>query len=146
MTARQQRAALVVLLVAGVAVATALALSAFRQNMLFFFGPSEVIAGEAPVDYPFRLGGLVADGSVEHAAEELRVRFAVTDGVERIPVYYEGILPDLFREGQGVVVRGLLDASGVFKAEEVLARHDENYMPPEVAAELERVRTKQEAP
>lgn len=138
MTVRQRRAAFVLLLVGGVVVATALALSAFRENMLFFFDPSQVAAGEAPDNYPFRLGGMVVDGSIEHAAEGLAMRFEVTDGVSTVPVTYEGLLPDLFREGQGVVVHGLLDAGGVFTAQEVLAKHDENYMPPEVAASLKR--------
>ncbi|MDN3519081.1 cytochrome c maturation protein CcmE [Aquisalimonas lutea] len=136
MTVRQRRATFVLLIVGGVMVATALALSAFRENMLFFFDPSQVVAGEAPTNYPFRLGGLVRDGSLEEVDEGLMVRFSVTDGTSEVPVTYEGVLPDLFREGQGVVVRGTLREDDVFVAEEVLAKHDENYMPPEVADSL----------
>lgn len=135
MTVRQRRMVLVGLLVAGVAAATMLALSAFQKNLLFFFSPSQVLAGEAPVGYPFRLGGLVADGSVERG-EGLTIRFEVTDGAATVPVTYTGILPDLFREGQGVVTRGRLGEDGLFMAEDVLAKHDENYMPPAVADAL----------
>ncbi|WP_440996645.1 cytochrome c maturation protein CcmE [Arhodomonas sp. SL1] len=130
--ARKKRLSLVGLLLAGVGVAAALMLSAFSENMLYFYPPSEVAAGEAPVDYPFRMGGMVADDSVAHG-DGVEVRFEVTDGAVAIPVRYEGVLPDLFREGQGVVVRGRLDGNGAFTADEVLAKHDENYMPPEVA-------------
>ncbi|WP_435102781.1 cytochrome c maturation protein CcmE [Arhodomonas sp. AD133] len=134
--ARKKRLTLVGLLVAGMGVAVALMLSAFQENMLYFYAPSQVAAGEAPTGYPFRMGGMVADDSVEHG-EGVQVRFAVTDGAKVIPVTYEGVLPDLFREGQGVVVRGRLSESGRFTADEVLAKHDENYMPPEVAESME---------
>ena len=140
MTVRQRRAAFLLLLLGGVALATMLALSAFRDNLVFFFEPSQVVAGEAPASYPFRLGGLVADDSIRHSEKGLRVRFDVTDGNATVPVTYDGVLPDLFTEGQGVVVRGVLDSDGTLAAEEVLARHDENYMPAEVAASLERNR------
>ncbi len=136
MTVRQRRLAFVALLLAGVATATALALSAFRENLFYFFAPSQVVDGEAPADYPFRMGGLVEDGSVRQPEQGLAVRFAVTDGAAAVPVRYVGALPDLFREGQGVVVRGRLGEDSVFVAEEVLAKHDENYMPPEVAESL----------
>jgi len=136
MKARHRRLAFVAMLVLGVAAATALALSAFRGNLLYFYPPAEVIAGAAPQGYPFRMGGLVADGSVREG-EGVAVRFVVTDGAGEVPVVYEGVLPDLFREGQGVVVRGALAEDGVFRAEEVLAKHDENYMPPEVAESLQ---------
>lgn len=136
MKARHRRLAFVGLLLAGVGVATALALSAFRENLLYFYPPAQVVAGEAPQGYPFRLGGMVAEGSLEEG-DGLAVRFVVTDGAAEVPVVYEGVLPDLFREGQGVVVRGTLGEGGVFRAEEVLAKHDENYMPPEVAESLQ---------
>ena len=133
--ARRKRLTLVGLLVGGVGVAVALMLSAFQENMLYFYPPSQVAAGEAPTGYPFRMGGLVAEDSVEYG-DGVQVRFAVTDGAETIPVTYTGVLPDLFREGQGVVVRGRLSEAGRFTADEVLAKHDENYMPPEVADSL----------
>ena len=138
MTPRQRRLAFVVLLVAGVATAAALALSAFQENLVYFFAPTQVVAGEAPIDYPFRMGGLVAEGSIRKPEQGLAIRFVVTDGAAAVPVVYEGVLPDLFREGQGVVVRGRLGPDSVFVAEEVLAKHDENYMPPNVAETLKR--------
>jgi cytochrome c-type biogenesis protein CcmE len=131
---------LVGLVVAGVAVSAALALQAFRSNVLFFFSPTEVVAGTAPVERGFRLGGMVLDGSVQREPGSLTVSFVVTDFAHSIPVRYTGLLPDLFGEGQGVVARGLLNNEGAFIAEEVLAKHDENYMPPEVAEALERGR------
>jgi cytochrome c-type biogenesis protein CcmE len=108
---------------------------------LFFFSPSEVAAGEAPIERGFRIGGMVVDGSVERETGSLTVSFVVTDFAHSIPVSYTGVLPDLFGEGQGVVARGYLNADGSFTAEEVLAKHDENYMPPEVAEALERARS-----
>jgi cytochrome c-type biogenesis protein CcmE len=131
---------LIGLVVAGVAVSAALALQAFRENVLFFFSPTEVVAGDAPVERGFRLGGMVADGSVAREEGSLTVDFVVTDFANSIPVSYTGVLPDLFGEGQGVVVRGQMTEHGSFTAEEVLAKHDENYMPPEVAEALERGR------
>ena len=126
------------LVVVGVALAAGLALRAFQENLLYFFSPTQVVAGEAPSDRVFRLGGMVADGSVQREEGNLTVQFVVTDYAHSMPVQYTGVLPDLFREGQGVVVRGRLDAAGHFEAEEVLAKHDENYMPPEVADALVR--------
>jgi cytochrome c-type biogenesis protein CcmE len=140
MTPRRQRMFLIGAVVAGVAISVALALVAFRENVLFFFSPSEVVAGDAPVQRGFRLGGMVAEGSVEREDGSLTVEFVVTDFANSIPVHYTGVLPDLFGEGQGVVARGQLNADGSFEAEEVLAKHDENYMPPEVAEALERGR------
>ncbi len=131
---------LIGLVVAGVAVSAALALQAFRENVLFFFSPTEVVAGDAPVERGFRLGGMVADGSVAREEGSLTIDFVVTDFANSIPVSYTGVLPDLFGEGQGVVVRGQMSDNGSFTAEEVLAKHDENYMPPEVAEALERGR------
>ena len=140
MTPRRQRMILIGLVVAGVAVSAAFALQAFRENVLFFFSPSEVVAGEAPIQRGFRLGGMVLDGSVQREPGSLRVDFVVTDFANSIPVHYTGVLPDLFGEGQGVVARGRIMEDGSFMAEEVLAKHDENYMPPEVAEALERGR------
>ncbi len=116
--------------------ATALVLNAFQSNLVFFFSPSQVASKEAPVGKSFRLGGLVQTGTVARQEDGVTVRFDVTDTAHTIPVVYRGILPDLFREGKGVVAQGRLDAGGVFRAEQVLAKHDENYMPPEAAAAL----------
>lgn len=140
MTPRRQRMILIGVVVTGVAVSVAFALQAFRENVLFFFSPSEIVAGDVPLDRGFRLGGMVVDGSVEREPGSLTVDFVVTDFAHSIPVHYTGVLPDLFGEGQGVVARGRLTESGAFMAEEVLAKHDENYMPPEVAEALERGR------
>ncbi len=134
--ARKKRLYLILLIVTGVGVAAALALNAFNQNLMFFYSPSEVSAGKAPSDYPFRLGGLVTDGSVKRLANGLTTRFDVTDMDKTVSIEYTGILPDLFREGQGIVAHGKLRPDGVFVADEVLAKHDEKYMPPEVAAAL----------
>jgi len=138
MTRRGKRMMLVAVLLLGVGTAVSLTLMALRENVSFFFSPTQVMAGEAPQGYPFRVGGLVADGSVQRASDSLNVRFLVTDGAHTVPVSYTGILPDLFREGQGIVARGRLQPDGVFLAEEVLAKHDENYMPPEVADALKK--------
>lgn len=118
--------------------ATALVLNAFQSNLVFFFSPSQVASKEAPVGKSFRLGGLVQTGTVAREPDGVTVKFEVTDTAHTIPVVYRGILPDLFREGKGVVAQGRLDAGGVFRAEQVLAKHDENYMPPEAAAALEK--------
>nr|MDQ2694193.1 cytochrome c maturation protein CcmE [Pseudomonadota bacterium] len=120
----------------GIGSAAALALSAFQKNLLFFYSPSQVAAGEAPVGYPFRIGGLVAEGSISRVPDTLKISFVLTDHGHSVAVHYQGILPDLFREGQGIVARGRLQPDGSFAAEEVLAKHDENYMPPEVADAL----------
>lgn len=138
MTKRQRRLFLVVMLLFGVGGAVALALNAFRDNLLYFVSPSEVVAGKAPEGRSFRLGGMVEQGSVQRDSESLRVRFVLTDFAKKIPVQYDGILPDLFREGQGIVAKGHLNSQGVFVASEVLAKHDETYMPPEVAESLKR--------
>jgi cytochrome c-type biogenesis protein CcmE len=122
-------------IVAGVAIAAALATQAFKSNVMFFFDPSQIAAGEAPSGDRFRLGGMVEKGSVARTPGSLEVRFVVTDFKHEVPVTYTGVLPDLFREGQGVVAHGTL-ANGVFVADEVLAKHDEKYMPPEVERSL----------
>ena len=122
---------------AGVAVAITLSTLAFRNNLLFFFSPTQIANGEAPIERQFRLGGMVLDGSLSRADGSLTVDFVVTDNLNTVPVSYTGILPDLFQEGQGVVAVGRIDAMGHFTAEQIIAKHDENYMPPEVAAALE---------
>jgi cytochrome c-type biogenesis protein CcmE len=127
--------------VAGLGVATALVLNAFQSNLVFFFTPTQVAQNEAPKDRVFRIGGLVEEGSVVREKDALTVRFKVTDTAKVIPVVYTGILPDLFKEGKGVVAQGRLGTDGVFKANEVLAKHDENYMPPEAAEALKKAGT-----
>lgn len=141
MKPRHKRMAFLALGLAGLAIATALVLNAFRGNMVFFYSPSEALASETLADRKFRLGGMVEDGSLVRESDGLTVHFVVTDFAKSVPVVYTGILPDLFREGQGVVTQGKLSADGVFLADEVLAKHDETYMPPEVAEALERAKT-----
>ncbi|HEX6632634.1 MAG TPA: cytochrome c maturation protein CcmE [Usitatibacter sp.] len=136
MKPRTRRALWIVGGLAALGVATALVLNAFRSNLVFFFTPTQVVANEAPQGRNFRIGGLVEAGSVVRDKNALTVRFRVTDTAKTIPVEYTGILPDLFREGKGVVAQGKLGRDGVFHANEVLAKHDENYMPPEAAEAL----------
>ena len=136
MKPRHKRAAAIALGVVALGAATALVLTAFERNLVFFFTPSQVAANEAPQGRTFRIGGMVVAGSVKRDGVE--VRFVVTDTAKTIPVTYRGALPDLFREGKGVVAQGQLGADGVFAAREVLAKHDENYMPPEAANAVER--------
>ena len=132
MRPRQKRLALMILGMCGVASAVGLALSAFNDNLVFFFSPSQVVAGEAPTARSFRIGGLVEDGSLRRSEDGLSATFAITDTAHSIPVMYAGILPDLFKEGRGAVAQGKL-VGGLFRAELVLAKHDENYMPVEAA-------------
>ena len=129
---RKQRLTLVLLLVAGVGIAVTLALFALRENVNLYYSPTQMAKGEAPVGKKIRGGGLVVHGSVKRDPESLKVQFTITDGAASAVVRYEGILPDLFKEGQGIVATGKVNAQGEFVAEEVLAKHDENYMPPEV--------------
>ncbi|MBT8444106.1 MAG: cytochrome c maturation protein CcmE [Gammaproteobacteria bacterium] len=136
MKPRRQRMLTVGLVLAGVALAVGLALQAFEENLLFFYSPTQVLAGEPPEGRKFRLGGLVETNSVTREPGELAVEFVVTAHANVMNVVYEGVLPDLFREGQGVIAHGRLLPDGTFRAEEVLAKHDENYMPPEVADAL----------
>ena len=133
---RKKRMMLIGLMLAGVAIAAGFALQAFNENLMFFYTPSEVVAGEAPAGRMIRVGGLVTDGSVKRQSDGLTVQFDVTDNDKTITVQYTGILPDLFREGQGIVAHGRLQEDQLFVAAEVLAKHDENYMPPEVADAL----------
>ena len=137
MTPRRRRMVAMTSGLVCLAAATALVLTAFEQNMLYFYTPTQIAAGEAPEGRRLRVGGLVEQGSVRRTPGSLEVRFDVTDLDRTITVAYAGVLPDLFREGQGVVAHGSLGADGLFEADEVLARHDENYMPPEVAEMLE---------
>jgi cytochrome c-type biogenesis protein CcmE len=134
MKLRHKRLAIVVTSVVGLTLAGLFVLNAFRSNLVFFYSPTEVLQGKAPVNQPLRIGGLVAEGSVKK--DGTKVEFVVTDLSSKITVRYHGILPDLFREGQGVVAQGRVVAGDQFLADEVLAKHDENYMPPEVAAIL----------
>ena len=131
--ARKKRLALVVLMLVGVAAGVSLLLSKLDENIMFFLTPSEVMAGDAPTDRLFRIGGMVVSGSVSRPGDGLTVKFDLTDNENQVTVSYTGILPDLFREGQGIIANGRLDANGEFVAEEVLAKHDENYMPRELA-------------
>ena len=133
MKPRTKRIAMVAGGLAALAVAATLVLTAFQQNLVFFFTPSQVVAKEAPQGKTFRIGGMVEKGSVKRQADGVTVNFLVTDTAKSIPVMYRGALPDLFREGKGVVAQGRVGADGVFVANEVLAKHDENYMPPEAA-------------
>jgi cytochrome c-type biogenesis protein CcmE len=127
---------LVGLILLGVGSAVAFALTAFQENLLYFYSPSEVTAGKAPADRVFRVGGMVTEGSFNRPAGSLEAKFVLTDYAHDVTVRYSGVLPDLFREGQGVIARGRMNADGTFVAEEVLAKHDENYMPPAVAESL----------
>jgi cytochrome c-type biogenesis protein CcmE len=136
MKPRHKRLALIGGIFGAVALAAGLVLNAFQSNLVFFYSPSQIVAKEAPASRTFRLGGLVKEGSVKRNGTE--VNFAVTDTAQTIPVQYTGILPDLFKEGKGVVAQGQLRNDGVFVAREVLAKHDENYMPPEAAEALQR--------
>ena len=136
MKPRHKRLALIGVGLAGLGVAAALVLNAFQDNLVFFFSPTQVAAKEAPVQKTFRIGGLVQQGSLKREDDGLTVRFIVTDLEHTVPVVYKGILPDLFKEGKGVVAQGRLAEDGVFHANEVLAKHDENYMPPEAADAL----------
>ena len=137
MKPRSKRLVLVGGGVALLVAAVALVLNAFQQNLVFFHTPTEVAAGKAPSGKTFRIGGLVETGSIQREADGVTVRFAVTDTAKTIPVSYKGTLPDLFKEGKGAVVQGRLEADGSFRATEVLAKHDENYMPPEAAHAVE---------
>ena len=139
MKARHQRLIAIGLVLAGVGVGAAFLLRAMNENILYYYSPSQVVAGEAPDARRFRVGGLVVPGSIARQDGSMEVAFTLTDNAELVTVSYHGILPDLFREGQGIIAHGSLDSRGVFVADEVLAKHDENYMPPEVADSLKQV-------
>ncbi|MBI3560930.1 MAG: cytochrome c maturation protein CcmE [Gammaproteobacteria bacterium] len=135
---RRRRLLLVSALVIGVGVAVTLALMAFRQNLMYYYTPTDVHEGKAPSTRSFRTGGLVKQGSLHRDPDGVTVRFTITDLKQEMIVLYRGILPDLFREGQGIIANGRVGPNGVFTAKDVLAKHDENYMPPEVAASLKK--------
>jgi cytochrome c-type biogenesis protein CcmE len=145
MKRRHKRIGLIVIGLAGLSLAAFLALSAFQQNLVFFFSPTQVAAKEAPVNRTFRIGGLVQDGTLKRDSDGLTVRFTVTDTAASIPVVYKGILPDLFKEGRGCVAQGRIGSDGVFQAEQVLAKHDENYMPPEAGEAIDKAKHAKEA-
>jgi cytochrome c-type biogenesis protein CcmE len=136
MTPRRKRLFVVLAILGGVTASVSLAVMASRQNIMFYYDPSQVAAGQAPSDKRFRIGGMVVKGSVVRKPGDLNVRFVLSDFAHEVPVQYSGVLPDLFREGQGIIAHGTLNSSGDFVADEVLAKHDEKYMPPEVAASL----------
>jgi len=138
MTRKRRRLYILLLFMIGLGTAAALTLTAFRDNLVFFYSPTEIVEKNAPRDRNMRVGGLVEMGSVERTPGSTEVRFRVTDLQTNLTIVYAGALPDLFREGQGVIAQGQLGADGVFRAREVLAKHDENYMPPEVAESLKR--------
>ncbi|HZX52702.1 MAG TPA: cytochrome c maturation protein CcmE [Pseudomonas sp.] len=141
---RKKRLYIVLAILAGAGIAVALALSALQQNINLFYSPTQIANGEAPQDTRIRAGGLVQEGSVKRSDDSLDTNFVVTDGVKNVTIRYSGILPDLFREGQGIVAMGKLNTDGVLIADEVLAKHDENYMPPEVMQALEQSGMKQQ--
>ena len=140
MKARHRRLGIIVLCLSALGAAAALVLNAMQSNLVFFFTPTQVAAKEAPQNRSFRIGGLVEEGSIKRQPDGLTVSFNVTDTARTIPVVYTGLLPDLFREGKGVVTQGRIGAEGVFQADEVLAKHDENYMPPEAAHAIEQAK------
>jgi cytochrome c-type biogenesis protein CcmE len=142
MKPRHKRFALIAAGVAALGIAAYLVLGAFEKNLVFFFTPSQVAANEAPRERTFRIGGMVETGSVKRQPDGVSVQFKVTDTAKTMPVVYKGVLPDLFREGKGVVAQGRIGADGVFVASEVLAKHDENYMPPEAAEAVKKAQAK----
>lgn len=144
MKPRHKKLTIIIASVAALGLSATLVLDAFQSNLVFFFSPTQVAANEAPQGKSFRIGGLVEEGSVKRQSDGVTVNFVVTDTAKVIPVVYTGILPDLFKEGKGVVAQGKLSSDGVFRADEVLAKHDENYMPPEAAAALEQASKSQE--
>jgi cytochrome c-type biogenesis protein CcmE len=145
MKRRHKRIGIILVGLAGLGIATFLVAGAFRQNLVFFFSPTQVAAKEAPVDRTFRIGGLVQDGTLKRDADGLTVRFTVTDTAASIPVVYKGILPDLFKEGRGCVAQGKIGSDGVFQADQVLAKHDENYMPPEAGEAIDKAKHARDA-
>jgi len=145
MKPRHQRTLAIAAGLALIAIAVALVLNAFSGNIVFFFSPSEVLAHKAPQKGDFRLGGMVEKGSLKRGTDGLTVQFVVTDTAKSVPVLYKGILPDLFKEGKGVVTQGQLGPDGVFRASQVLAKHDENYMPPEAAHALSKAEAEKAA-
>lgn len=140
MKTRHKRIVFIVVALAGLGLATWLVLGAFRNNLVFFFSPTQIATKEAPVGRTFRIGGLVQDGTLKRETDGLTVHFTVTDTANSIPVVYKGILPDLFKEGRGCVAQGRVGSDGVFYADQIMAKHDENYMPPEAARALDQAK------
>lgn len=140
MKTRHKRIAFIIIGLVGLSVAAFLVTSAFKNNLVFFFSPSQIASKEAPVGRNFRIGGLVEKGSMKRDGDGLTVKFTVTDTANSVPVVYKGILPDLFKEGRGCVAQGHVGADGIFYADQVLAKHDENYMPPEAAQSIEKAK------
>jgi cytochrome c-type biogenesis protein CcmE len=145
MKLRHKRIALIIAGLAGLSIAAALVLRAFQNNLVFFFSPTQVVAKEAPVNRTFRVGGLVENGTLKRDNDGLTARFVITDTAKSIPVVYKGILPDLFKEGKGCVAQGRVGGDGVFYADQVLAKHDENYMPPEAGKAIDSAKHEREA-
>ena len=145
MKRRHKRIAFICVGLAGLGIAAYLVANAFRDNLVFFFSPTQVVAKEAPVDRTFRIGGLVQEGTLKRENDGLTVRFTVTDTAANVPVVYKGILPDLFKEGRGCVAQGKMNSDGVFQADQVLAKHDENYMPPEAGHAIDKAKHAREA-
>jgi cytochrome c-type biogenesis protein CcmE len=145
MKRRHKRLTFIFVGLAGLGIAAYLVANAFRNNLVFFFSPTQVAAKEAPIDRTFRIGGLVQEGTLQRDKDGLTVRFTVTDTAANVPVVYKGILPDLFKEGRGCVAQGKIDADGVFQADQVLAKHDENYMPPEAGEAIDKAKHAKEA-
>jgi cytochrome c-type biogenesis protein CcmE len=137
MKRRHKRIIFILCGLAAIGLATWMVLGAFRNNLVFFFSPTQIATKEAPVGRTFRIGGLVENGSLKRETDGLTIRFTVTDTANTIPVVYKGILPDLFKEGRGCVAQGRVGTDGVFYADQIMAKHDENYMPPEAARALE---------
>lgn len=140
MKRRHKRIIFICVSLAAIGLSTWLVLGAFRNNLVFFFSPTQVVAKEAPINKTFRIGGLVQEGTLKRDADGLTVRFAVTDTANSIPVIYKGILPDLFKEGRGCVAQGRIASDGSFHADQIMAKHDENYMPPEAAQALDQAK------
>ena len=140
MKKRHKRITFIVASLAALGLATWLVLGAFRQNLVFFFSPTQVATKEAPINKTFRIGGLVENGSLKRENDGLTIRFTVTDTANTIPVVYKGIMPDLFKEGRGCVAQGRIGSDGVFYADQIMAKHDENYMPPEAARALDQAK------
>ena len=140
MKRRHKRIIFICVSLAAIGLATWLVLGAFRNNLVFFYSPTQVASAEAPVNKTFRIGGLVQNGTLKRDADGLTVRFTVTDTANNIPVVYKGILPDLFKEGRGCVAQGRIGSDGMFYADQIMAKHDENYMPPEAAQALEQAK------
>jgi cytochrome c-type biogenesis protein CcmE len=145
MKRRHKRIVFILVGLAGLGVAAYLVANAFRNNLVFFFSPTQVAAKEAPINRTFRIGGLVQEGTLKRDSDGLTVRFIVTDTAANVPVVYKGILPDLFKEGRGCVAQGKIGPDGVFQADQVLAKHDENYMPPEAGQAIDKAKYAREA-